>query len=81
MPEGLPIYFRHPPSPWQRPTNENTKGLLRQYFPMGTDLTTHTAQHLREVAIELNTRPRQVLDWATPSDALSTLLTSPMFRP
>ena len=78
---AMPVYFCHPRSPWQRPTNENTNGLLRQYFPKGTDLTTHTAQHLREVATELNTRPRQVLNWATPFDAFSTLLDTPMLRP
>jgi IS30 family transposase len=72
----LPIYFCDPHSPWQRGTNENTNGLLRQYFPKGTNLATHTAEHLAAVADELNTRPRPTLNWDPPAQALARLLTS-----
>jgi transposase, IS30 family len=71
---GMAVYFCDPASPWQRPTNENTNGLLRQYFPKGTDLSTHSLDDIRAVANELNRRPRKTLRWRSPAAQLSTLL-------
>lgn len=73
----LPVYFCDPGSPWQRGTNENTNGLLRQYFPKGTDLSSHPRDHLADVAARLNGRPRKSLGWDTPAEALTRLLSSP----
>lgn len=77
---GLRVYFCDPRSPWQRGTNENTNGLLRQYFPKGTDLTRYGIEDLAAVAAALNSRPRKALSWRTPAEAFNkhlSLLTQP----
>jgi IS30 family transposase len=71
---GLDIYFADPHSPWQRGSNENTNGLLRQYFPKGTDLSLWGPGYLEQVALEMNNRPRKRLSWRTPAEALDQLL-------
>jgi IS30 family transposase len=71
---NLEIYFCDPASPWQRGSNENTNGLLRQYFPKGTDLSVHSAEYLEFVSAEMNERPRKTLDWLEPREALAQLL-------
>jgi len=71
---GVPVYFCDPRSPWQRGSNENTNGLLRQYFPKRTEIAHYSQDDLDDVAAELNGRPRQTLGWKTPSQALDEAL-------
>ena len=78
---GLQVYFCDPQSPWQRGTNENTNGLLRQYFPRGTDLARHSAEDLAAVAAALNSRPRKTLGWRTPAEILDEHLAAARMTP
>jgi len=73
---GVPVYFCDPHSPWQRGSSENTNGLLRQYFPKGSDLSLFDADHLAEVARQLNGRPRQTLGWMKPCEILVGIVAS-----
>ena len=73
---GTRVFFADPHSPWQRPTNENTNGLLRQYFPKGTDLWRWSAEELEAVAHALNNRPRKILGWKTPAEVFEEQLRS-----
>ena len=76
MDTKMDVFFCDPHSPWQRGSNENTNGLLRQYFPKNTDLSLHTAAHLDAVARQLNNRPRQTLNWMKPSEVFSRTVAS-----
>ena len=72
----IQVYFTHPYSPWERPTNENSNGLIRDYFPKGTDFSKITRRRLKEVQNQLNERPRKVLDWRTPKEVFDEMILS-----
>jgi IS30 family transposase len=78
---GLDIFFCDPGKPWQRGSNENTNGLLRQYFPKGTDLSIHDADYLEFVSVEMNRRPRKTLGWLRPAQALGRLFSAASDQP
>jgi IS30 family transposase len=71
---GVKVYFADPRSPWQRGTNENTNGLIRQYFPKGTDFNKVSRKEIKRVQDLLNSRPRKVLDWLTPYEAFDKIV-------
>src|SRR5690606_32618512 len=71
---NVQVYFCDPQSPWQRGSNENTNGLLRQYFPKGTDLSGYSQHYLNQIALRLNTRPRETLGFASPAEMLAAVL-------
>ena len=73
---GVQVYFADPHSPWQRGANENTNGLLRDYFPKGTDLSVYPPDYLEFVTNEMNDRPRKRLGWRTPNEAWNELLSN-----
>jgi IS30 family transposase len=74
MATDVQVYFCDPRSPWQRGSNENTNGLLRQYFPHGTDLSAYSQSYLNKIALRLNQRPRKTLGFETPADRLRAVL-------
>ena len=77
----IAVYFAHPYSPWERPTNENSNGLLRDYFPKGTDLSSITKKWLKEVQNQLNERPREVLNWRTPKQVFEEFVMTKIAQP